>query len=154
MNFPLASSSPSALGLAPEPLDRLAKMIEGHIAQGRYPGAQIAIAQGATRLTCDRKPYTVAIGDDERIAARAVVIATGAEYRRLPIDNLANKTGWVAWAGSSFSAPIVSALSAKIWYTLPAGQQNPTGVMNRVRADLTTGNAPELDVPAIRTSQS
>ena len=45
MNFPLASSTPSALGFAPEPLDRLAKTIEGHIREGRYPGAQIAVAR-------------------------------------------------------------------------------------------------------------
>jgi CubicO group peptidase (beta-lactamase class C family) len=45
MNFPLASSTPAALGFAPEPLDRLAKMIEGHIREGRYPGAQIAVAR-------------------------------------------------------------------------------------------------------------
>jgi CubicO group peptidase (beta-lactamase class C family) len=45
MNFPLASSTPSALGFAQEPLDRLAKMIEGHIRDGRYPGAQIALAR-------------------------------------------------------------------------------------------------------------
>jgi len=45
MNFPLASSTPSALGFAPEPLDRLATMIEGHIREGRYPGAQIAVAR-------------------------------------------------------------------------------------------------------------
>ena len=38
MNFPLASSSPSALGFAQEPLDQLARMIEGHIRDGRYPG--------------------------------------------------------------------------------------------------------------------
>jgi CubicO group peptidase (beta-lactamase class C family) len=45
MNFPLASSTPSALGFAPEPLDRLAKTIEAHIREGRYPGAQIAVAR-------------------------------------------------------------------------------------------------------------
>jgi CubicO group peptidase (beta-lactamase class C family) len=45
MNFPLASATPSALGFAPEPLDRLATMIEGHIRAGRYPGAQIAVAR-------------------------------------------------------------------------------------------------------------
>ncbi|HEX6209329.1 MAG TPA: serine hydrolase domain-containing protein [Methylomirabilota bacterium] len=45
MNFPLASSTPSALGFAQEPLDRLEKTIEGHIRDGRYPGAQIAIAR-------------------------------------------------------------------------------------------------------------
>jgi CubicO group peptidase (beta-lactamase class C family) len=45
MNFPLASSTPSALGFAPEPLDRLARTIEGHMREGRYPGAQIAVAR-------------------------------------------------------------------------------------------------------------
>jgi CubicO group peptidase (beta-lactamase class C family) len=45
MTFPLASSTPSALGFAPEPLERLAKLIEGHITAGRYPGAQIALAR-------------------------------------------------------------------------------------------------------------
>jgi CubicO group peptidase (beta-lactamase class C family) len=45
MNFPLASSTSAALGFAPEPLERLAKIIEGHIRDGRYPGAQIALAR-------------------------------------------------------------------------------------------------------------
>ena len=45
MNFPLVSSTPSALGFASEPLDRLAGTIEGHIREGRYPGAQIALAR-------------------------------------------------------------------------------------------------------------
>ncbi len=45
MNFPLATSTPSVLGFAQEPLDRLARMIEGHIRDGRYPGAQIALAR-------------------------------------------------------------------------------------------------------------
>jgi CubicO group peptidase (beta-lactamase class C family) len=45
MNFPLASSTPSALNFAPEPLERLSAMIEGHIKAGRYPGAQIALAR-------------------------------------------------------------------------------------------------------------
>ena len=45
MNFPLASSTPSALGFDQARLDQLARMIEGHIQQGRYPGAQIAVAR-------------------------------------------------------------------------------------------------------------
>jgi CubicO group peptidase (beta-lactamase class C family) len=45
MNVPLASSTPSALGFAAEPLERLGRMIEGHIRDGRYPGAQIALAR-------------------------------------------------------------------------------------------------------------
>jgi CubicO group peptidase (beta-lactamase class C family) len=45
MNFPLASSTPSALGFDQARLDQLARMIEGHIQQGRHPGAQIAVAR-------------------------------------------------------------------------------------------------------------
>jgi thioredoxin reductase (NADPH) len=52
-------------------------------------GAQTVIARGATRLHCDRRPYAVEIDEGVRIAARTVIIATGAEYRGLPIENLA-----------------------------------------------------------------
>jgi CubicO group peptidase (beta-lactamase class C family) len=45
MNFPLASSTPAVLGFAAEPLERLEKTIEGHIREGRYPGAQVALAR-------------------------------------------------------------------------------------------------------------
>jgi CubicO group peptidase (beta-lactamase class C family) len=45
MNFPLASSTVGALGFASEPLERLGRMIEGHIRDGRYPGAQVALAR-------------------------------------------------------------------------------------------------------------
>ena len=45
MNFPLASSTPSALGFDQARLDQLSRMIEGHIREGRYPGAQIAVAR-------------------------------------------------------------------------------------------------------------
>src|SRR6058998_1513975 len=47
-------------------------------------GAQVIIGKGATRLACDRKPYALELGDGQRLPARAVIIATGAEYRRLP----------------------------------------------------------------------
>jgi thioredoxin reductase (NADPH) len=50
-------------------------------------GAQVLIAKG-TRLACDRKPYVVEVENGARIPARTIVIATGAEYRRLPLKNL------------------------------------------------------------------
>ena len=43
--FPLAASKPSALGLHDRALDRLQETITRHIAEGRYPGAQIALAR-------------------------------------------------------------------------------------------------------------
>src|SRR6185503_4492236 len=53
--------------------------------QAQKFGAQVMIARGAQRLTCDRRPYAVEMEDGSRVPARAVVIATGAEYRRLPL---------------------------------------------------------------------
>jgi CubicO group peptidase (beta-lactamase class C family) len=45
MPFPLAESDPASLGLAPAPLSALDRLIRGQIEEGRYPGAQIAIAR-------------------------------------------------------------------------------------------------------------
>jgi CubicO group peptidase (beta-lactamase class C family) len=43
--FPLAASDLARCGLRPEPIARLRALIETHIAEGRYPGCQIAIAR-------------------------------------------------------------------------------------------------------------
>src|SRR5256712_5041463 len=56
--------------------------------QAQKFGAQLMIGTGARRLVCDRAPYALEIGDGRRVPARSVIIATGAEYRRLSIDNL------------------------------------------------------------------
>ena len=56
-------------------------------------GAQMLIAKGAAHLRCDRHPYIVEIEGGARVAARTVIIASGAEYRGLPIDNLTSFSG-------------------------------------------------------------
>lgn len=43
--FPLASASPAELGLHEPALARVRELIQSHIAEGRYPGAQIALAR-------------------------------------------------------------------------------------------------------------
>ncbi len=43
--FVLETTEPGKLGLRPEVLDRLGRIIEQHIAEKRYPGAQIAVAR-------------------------------------------------------------------------------------------------------------
>src|SRR5436309_2061383 len=45
MSFPLPSATLCDVGLAADPLDRLFHIIDEHVATGRYPGAQIAIAR-------------------------------------------------------------------------------------------------------------
>src|SRR5205814_2210843 len=46
-------------------------------------GARVLIAKTAVRLGCDRKPFRVWLdgGDGDALLARAVIIATGVEYR-------------------------------------------------------------------------
>jgi CubicO group peptidase (beta-lactamase class C family) len=43
--YPLPESNLAALGFAAKPLDHLDALIQSHIEQGRYPGAQIALAR-------------------------------------------------------------------------------------------------------------
>ena len=62
-------------------------------AQALKFGAQILVAKRATRLMCDGTPYAVQIDDGPPVPARAVVIATGADYRRPAIERLTQFEG-------------------------------------------------------------
>lgn len=68
--------------------------------QAQKFGAQLLIAKDAKGLTCDRRPYAVELVDGQRVPARAIVIATGAQYRKLPLENLTRFEG----AGIYYSA--------------------------------------------------
>jgi thioredoxin reductase (NADPH) len=56
--------------------------------QAQKFGARVQIARRASRLTCDRRPYSIEIDEDVKILARTIIIATGAEYRRLSLPEL------------------------------------------------------------------
>jgi len=70
--------------------------------QAQKFGAQLMIGNGARRLTCDRTPHALEIGDAQRLPARAVIIATGAEYRRLAIANLPQFEGAGVYYAATF----------------------------------------------------
>jgi thioredoxin reductase (NADPH) len=70
--------------------------------QAQKFGAQVIIAKRARHLGCDRKPYAIEIDDGSRVRARAVIIATGAEYRRLSVDNLSQFEGAGVYYGATF----------------------------------------------------
>jgi len=65
-------------------------------------GAQVMVAQSATRLTCDRTPYSIQIDSGQKVPARAVIIATGAEYRRPSIENLSLFENAGVYYGATF----------------------------------------------------
>jgi thioredoxin reductase (NADPH) len=67
-------------------------------AQALKFGAQVVVARGATRLECDGQRYTVDVDHGHRVRARAVIIATGAEYRKPALAP--RLSPWRATAGS------------------------------------------------------
>jgi thioredoxin reductase (NADPH) len=72
------------------------------IAQTEKFGAKMMVAHGVVQLECTRRPYKVVLDSGNRLAARAVVIATGAEYKRPPIANLEKFTGQGVYYGATF----------------------------------------------------
>jgi thioredoxin reductase (NADPH) len=70
-------------------------------AQALKFGAHVAVAAGASRLACDGQRYIVEMDNGHRIPARAIIIATGAEYRKPAIDNLSAFEGAGVYYGAT-----------------------------------------------------
>jgi thioredoxin reductase (NADPH) len=64
-------------------------------------GARIMVARGVTRLSCAGRQYAVDIDEGPPIPARAVVIATGAEYRKPALDSLSAFEGAGVYYGAT-----------------------------------------------------
>ena len=77
------------------------------LTQAEKFGADMMIAKGARRLSCDRRPYAIEIDGGVSIPGRTVVIATGAQYRKLQVENLARFEGAGVYYGAT---PIESQL--------------------------------------------
>jgi thioredoxin reductase (NADPH) len=69
--------------------------------QAQKFGAQMLLANAA-RLICDRIPYIVELENGVRIPARSIVIATGARYRKLALENLSRFEGAGVYYGATF----------------------------------------------------
>jgi thioredoxin reductase (NADPH) len=62
-------------------------------AQAQKFGARLAIAREVVGLDCSKHPYELALDNKEKVRARAVVVATGARYRKLDLPNFAKYEG-------------------------------------------------------------
>lgn len=70
--------------------------------QAQKFGAQLLIAKGAHQLACERKPYAIELDDGASLPARTIIIATGAEYRRLALENLSQFEDAGVYYGATF----------------------------------------------------
>jgi len=70
-------------------------------AQALKFGAHVIVAKEATRLDCDGQRYTVEIDGGPRIRSRAVIVATGARYRKPALANLSTFEGAGVYYGAT-----------------------------------------------------
>jgi thioredoxin reductase (NADPH) len=70
-------------------------------AQAQKFGAQIHIAKRVVRLMCDCTPYGVVLADGSTLRGRSIVIATGVQYRKLPLANLRQFEGVGVYYGAT-----------------------------------------------------
>ena len=71
--------------------------------QARKFGADLIIAESATNLSSGpHGGYTIEIDNGSRITARTVIIATGVEYRKLPLQGMTRFEGAGVYYGASF----------------------------------------------------
>jgi thioredoxin reductase (NADPH) len=72
------------------------------IAQAQKFGAKMLVAHSVTRLNCSRRPYEVVLENGNAIPARAIVIATGAQYNKPEIANLSKFEGQGIYYGATY----------------------------------------------------
>jgi thioredoxin reductase (NADPH) len=58
------------------------------LSQAEKFGAEVAIGRTVVRLDCDARPYRLQLSDGSQVRTRAIVIATGVQYRKLDVAAL------------------------------------------------------------------
>jgi thioredoxin reductase (NADPH) len=65
-------------------------------------GAKMMVAHSVERLECTKRPYRVVLDNGNALAARAVVVATGAQYNKPRIANLEKFEGLGVYYGATY----------------------------------------------------
>ena len=73
--------------------------------QAQKFGAQVTVAKKARALHCERNPFSIELEDGSTVAARTIIIATGASYRKLAVHDAARFEG----AGLFYAATAMEA---------------------------------------------
>jgi thioredoxin reductase (NADPH) len=69
--------------------------------QAQKFGAQVAIAKSAAGINCERQPFSIELAGSGTVSGQTVIVATGAEYRRLPLPNIAQFEGVGVYYGAT-----------------------------------------------------
>jgi thioredoxin reductase (NADPH) len=72
------------------------------IHQAQKFGAKMMVSRSVIKLNCEKRPYKLVLDDGVELAARAVVIATGAQYNKPAIANLKNFEGQGIYYGATY----------------------------------------------------
>jgi thioredoxin reductase (NADPH) len=91
--------------------------------QAQKFGTEITVANSAVRLRCEQRPYEIDLSNQHVVRARAIVVATGAEYRRLALENLDRFLG----VGVYYAATAVEARLCKAEEVVVVGGGNSAG---------------------------
>ena len=86
-------------------------------------GAHISVARSAAVLKCTRQPYVLQLDDGGSVHSRSLIVATGAQYRKLDLPNLAQFEG----AGVYYGATAVEAQVCKDQEVAVVGGGNSAG---------------------------
>ena len=65
-------------------------------------GARMMVAHDVVKLDCAKRPYKVVLDNGNELAARTIVIATGAQYNKLGLANLERFEGQGIYYGATY----------------------------------------------------
>jgi CubicO group peptidase (beta-lactamase class C family) len=136
MSFPLPVAAAASLGLDPQALDRLTETITRHLAEGRYPGAQIAVARHG-QLVLVRT-----FGDARLDPAR---VAAGDETLWLLYSNTKVITACALWLLAERGA---LRFTDRVAEHVPGFEANGKGDITVIQLLTHQGGFPGADVPA------
>ena len=93
------------------------------LVQAQKFGAEVAIANSAIRLRCEPKPFEIELSGDHLVRGRAIIVASGVEYRKLALSNIDNYLG----VGIYYAATYIEAKLCKDEDIVIVGGGNSAG---------------------------
>jgi len=93
------------------------------LVQAQKFGAEVAIANSVTRLRCEPTPFEIELSGDHLVRGRAIIVASGVEYRKLALSNIDSYLG----VGIYYAATYIEAQLCKDEDIVIVGGGNSAG---------------------------